>query len=49
MRLGTDVDFKGIILSRTLIELQTGVTLIGRAYAQTAVTLDAAEVTEPEQ
>lgn len=49
VRLGTDVDFKGIILSRTLIEMQTGVTMIGRAYAQTAVTLDAAEVTEPEQ
>ncbi len=39
--LGTTSDFKGIILSQTLIEMQNGATLSGRALAQTAVTLDA--------
>ena len=39
--LGTTSDFKGIILSQTLIEMQNGATLNGRALAQTAVTLDA--------
>ncbi|HLD35597.1 MAG TPA: ice-binding family protein [Planctomycetota bacterium] len=45
--LGTTADFKGIILCKTLIEIQTGATLHGRALAQTAVTLDANAVTEP--
>ena len=45
--LGTTADFKGIILSQTLIEMNTGATLHGRALAQTAVTLDANVVTEP--
>jgi len=43
--LGTTADFKGIILCQTLIEMQTGATLDGRALAQTAVTLDANTVT----
>jgi len=43
--LGTTSDFKGIILSKTLIEMNTGATLNGRALAQTAVTLDANAVT----
>lgn len=45
--LGTTSDFKGIILSQTLIEMNTGTTLLGRAFAQTAVTLDATDVTQP--
>ena len=45
--LGTAVDFKGIILSQTLISLNTGAVLKGRALAQTAVTLDASTVTAP--
>ena len=45
--LGTTSDFKGIILCKTLIEIQTGATLNGRALAQTAVTLDANAVTTP--
>ena len=45
--LGTTSRFKGIILCQTLIEMQTGATLNGRALAQTAVTLDANTVTSP--
>lgn len=45
--LGTTADFKGIILSKTKIEIKTGAVLHGRAMAQTAVTLDANAVTEP--
>jgi hypothetical protein len=45
--LGTTSQFKGIILCQTLIDMQTGATLTGRALAQTAVTLDASTVTSP--
>jgi len=45
--LGTTADFKGIILSKTLISLNTGAKLSGRALAQTAVTLDATAITAP--
>jgi hypothetical protein len=37
--LGTTVNFSGIILSKTLISLNTGATVTGRLLAQTAVTL----------
>ncbi|MDO8531064.1 MAG: ice-binding family protein [Dehalococcoidia bacterium] len=43
--LETTAAFKGVILSRTLIEMKTGATLNGRALAQTAVTMDANRVT----
>jgi hypothetical protein len=45
--LGTTAAMKGIILCQTLIQMQTGATLNGRALAQTAVTLDANTVTKP--
>ena len=45
--LETAADFKGIILSQTLIELKTGAVMTGRALAQTAVTLDATTITKP--
>jgi hypothetical protein len=45
--LGTTSQFKGIILSQTLIAFNTGATITGRALAQTAVTLDATAVTNP--
>lgn len=38
--LGTTVQFKGNILSKTLISLNTGATVNGRLLAQTAVTLE---------
>ncbi len=45
--LGTTSDFKGIILCQTLIDMQTGGTMNGRALAQTAVTLDGSTITGP--
>ncbi|MCZ7357609.1 MAG: ice-binding family protein [Candidatus Methanoperedens sp.] len=45
--IGTTSDFKGIILSKTLISLNTDATLDGRALAQTAVTLIANVITAP--
>ncbi|MEO6067558.1 MAG: ice-binding family protein [Gemmatimonadota bacterium] len=45
--LGTTANFKGIILSKTLISMNTGASLLGRALAQTAVTLKATTVTNP--
>ena len=45
--LGTAADFKGIILSQTLISLNTGAVMNGRALAQSAVTLDANTITKP--
>lgn len=44
---GTAADVKGIILSQTLIAMNTGAKLSGRALAQTAVTLIANTVTAP--
>jgi len=43
--LGTTSVFNGNILSQTLIAMNTGATLNGRALAQTAVTLDSNSVT----
>jgi hypothetical protein len=45
--LGTTSDFKGVILSKTLIGLNTGAVMNGRALAQTAVALNATEITQP--
>ncbi|MEO8090090.1 MAG: ice-binding family protein [Gemmatimonadales bacterium] len=45
--LGTTANFKGIILSQTLISMNTGTVMLGRALAQTAVTLDATNLTNP--
>jgi len=45
--LGTTSDFKGTILSQTLISLNTNAVLNGRALAQTEVTLNQNAVTRP--
>ncbi len=45
--LGTTANFKGIILSQTLISMNTGTIMLGRALAQTAVTLNATQITKP--
>jgi len=45
--LGTTADFKGIVLCQTLIAMNTGAVLSGRALAQTAVTLQMNAVTQP--
>ena len=45
--IGTTAHFEGIALVQTAIVLRTGATANGRLLAQTAVTLDAATVTQP--
>jgi hypothetical protein len=45
--LGTTTAMKGVILCKTQIVMSTGAALLGRALAQTAVTLDANAVTSP--
>ena len=45
--LGTADNFSGIILSKTLISLNAGARVKGKLLAQTAVTLNAATVTQP--
>jgi hypothetical protein len=45
--IGTTAHFEGIILSKTSITMKTGATINGRMLAQTAVTLDANDVTQP--
>jgi hypothetical protein len=45
--LGTTADFKGVVLCKTQIVVQTGATVNGRLLAQTQVTMDANAVTEP--
>jgi hypothetical protein len=44
---GTTSHVEGIILSKTMIAMQTGATINGRLYAQTAVTLQMNGVTQP--
>lgn len=45
--LGSNSDVSGIILSKTLISLNTGAKVNGRLLAQTAVTLNASTVIQP--
>jgi hypothetical protein len=47
VNFGTTVQMKGIILCKTKIVMNTGVSLLGRALAQSAVTLDADAITSP--
>jgi hypothetical protein len=45
--LGSNVDFKGNLLAKNLISLNTGTTVLGRLLSQKAVTLQASIVTKP--
>ena len=45
--LGSDTDFSGIILSKTLISLNTNAKVTGRLLAQTAVTFNTSTVVLP--
>lgn len=45
--IGTTAQFKGTILSKTAINVQTGATVNGRMLAQTAVTLQSNTATKP--
>lgn len=45
--LGTNSHFEGVVLGKTLIAVNTGATVHGRLFAQTAVTLQMNQITEP--
>jgi hypothetical protein len=45
--LGTNAHFEGVVLSKTLIAVNTGTSVNGRLFAQTAVTLQQNAITEP--
>ena len=45
--IGTTAHFEGIVLSKTMIAMNTGASVSGRLLAQTAVTLDQSTVTQP--
>lgn len=46
--IGTNASFHGVILSKTLIAVNTGASVNGRLLAQTAVTLQKNTITQPE-
>lgn len=45
--LGTNSHFEGVVLGKTMIAVNTGTSVNGRLLAQTAVTLQMNEITEP--
>ena len=47
MTIGTSAHFEGVLMSKTLIAVQTGASVTGRLLAQTAVTLQKNAVTQP--
>jgi hypothetical protein len=47
VELGTTSHFEGVVLTATAITLQTGASINGRLFAQTAVNLDANTVAQP--
>jgi hypothetical protein len=46
--LGTNAHFEGIVLGKTNIAVNTGTSVIGRLFAQTAITLQQNSITQPE-
>jgi hypothetical protein len=49
VELGTTSHFEGIVLTATAITLQTGASINGRLFAQTAVNLDANTLKQPSE
>jgi hypothetical protein len=45
--IGTTAHFEGILLDKTIIAMNTGASVTGRLFAQTAVTLQQNVVTQP--
>jgi hypothetical protein len=45
--IGTTAHFEGVVLSKTIIAVNTGASVNGRLFAQTAVTLQMNAVTQP--
>jgi hypothetical protein len=47
--IGTTAHFEGVVLAQTLIAVNTGASVRGRLFAQTAVTLQMNAVTQPDR
>lgn len=45
--LGTTAQFQGIVLCQTSITLETGASIVGRLFAQTAVSIESSTVAAP--
>jgi len=45
--LGTNAHFEGVVLGKTMIAVNTGASVNGRLFAQTAITLQMNAITEP--
>jgi Ice-binding-like len=45
--LGTTAHLEGVVLSQTSIALRTGASVLGRLFAQTAVTIDGSSIVAP--
>jgi len=45
--IGTRAHFEGVILSKTMIAMRTQASIVGRLFAQTAVTLQMNTITQP--
>jgi hypothetical protein len=45
--IGTTAHFEGIILAKTIIAVNTGASVNGRLFSQTAVTLQMNAITQP--
>ena len=45
--IGTTAHFEGVVLAKTMIAVNTGASVTGRLFAQTAVTLQKSAVTQP--
>jgi hypothetical protein len=45
--VGTNAHFEGVVLGKTMIAVNTGASVNGRLFAQTAVTLQMNAITEP--
>ena len=45
--LGTTSQMQGILLCQTLIEVKAGASVLGRLYAQPAITLEANAIAQP--
>jgi len=48
VEIGSTANMEGILLTQTAVIMNTGASLNGRALAQTAVTLIANTITEPD-
>jgi hypothetical protein len=45
--LGSNVDFKGNVIAKTLISVNTGTNVLGILLSQSAITLNASTIVKP--